>query len=204
MIGSPAPGDATPEAAPPSGPRLRRLRGVPDRLLHPIRRRAALAALAARQPPSRVLVVCTGNIFRSPFAAAVLHREAGSRRWAIVSAGLIGPGRPAPATALSAAKAHGVDLTAHRSGLVTGPMAQWAELIVVMERHQRREICQRFGRRPQDILLLGDLDPEGAERRAIEDPFDQPLEVCLRSYARIERCVKELVRATDPAARGRR
>jgi len=189
-------------AAPPS--RLRRLRGIPDRLLHRFRRRAALASLASRQPPSRVLVVCTGNIFRSPFAAAILQREGGSRRWDIVSGGLVGPGRPSPATALAAAKSLGIDLSVHRSELVTGPMAKWADLIVVMEAYQRREICQRFGRLPKDILMLGDVDPERIERRAIEDPYDQPLEVCRRSYARIERCVKVLVRATDPAARGRR
>src|SRR5256886_4153179 len=59
---------------------LRRLRQMPDRLLHPRRRRAALESLIARQPPARVLVVCNGNIFRSPFAAAVLRRVAGPRR----------------------------------------------------------------------------------------------------------------------------
>jgi len=208
MLDRSAHGDATHDAAsppPPSParPRLRRLRGVPDRLLHRIRRRKALAALTARRPPSHVLVVCTGNIFRSPFAAAVLRRDGGSRRWEIVSGGLTGPGRPSPATALAAAKSLGVDLSAHRSDLVTGPMAQWADLIVVMEEQQRREIGERFGRPPGDILLLGDLDPERAERRAIEDPFDQPLEVCRRSYERIERCVKEFVRATDPAARAK-
>src|SRR5438093_6290426 len=74
---------------------LRRLRQMPDRLLHPRRRRAALESLIARQPPARVLVVCNGNIFRSPFAAAVLRRVAGPRGVQVESARFLGPGRPA-------------------------------------------------------------------------------------------------------------
>src|SRR5436190_1524782 len=58
---------------------LRRLRQMPDRLLHPRRRLAALASLNARRPPARVLVVCNGNIFRIPFAAVVLRRVIGPR-----------------------------------------------------------------------------------------------------------------------------
>ncbi len=54
---------------------LERLRRVAARLRHNSRRKAALAALAARRPPACVLVLCSGNIFRSPFAAAVLRRE---------------------------------------------------------------------------------------------------------------------------------
>ena len=210
MLDRAAPSDATYDApatkARPSLVReqLRRLRGIPDRLLHPRRRRAALAALLSRRPPSRLLVICTGNIFRSPFAAAALRREGKGRRWEIISGGLIGPGRPSPATAVVAATTLGVDLLAHRSDVVTGPMVLWADLIVVMEAHQRQTLWQRYGRLSCEILLLGDLDPERADRRAIEDPFDRPLEVCRRSYERIARCVKVLARATDPAARARR
>src|SRR5207302_2659388 len=54
---------------------LSRISRVPDRLLHNGRRRAALAALAgAERAPTSVLVICNGNIFRSPFAAAMLRR----------------------------------------------------------------------------------------------------------------------------------
>src|SRR5437879_12439096 len=54
---------------------LSRISRVPDRLLHNGRRRAAVARLAgAERAPASVLVICNGNIFRSPFAAAVLRR----------------------------------------------------------------------------------------------------------------------------------
>src|SRR5205807_3807780 len=53
---------------------LSRISRVPDRLLHNGRRRAAWAALAsAERVPISVRVVCNGDIFRSPVAAAVLR-----------------------------------------------------------------------------------------------------------------------------------
>ena len=177
---------------------LERLRRMPDRLLHRSRRRAALGALRARRPPACVLVLCNGNIFRSPFAAAVLQREltvrgAGSMR--VESAGFAGHGRPSPPHAVAAAARHGIDLAGHTSQLLVAPVARAADLIVVMEELQRRTICERFGRVARDVLLLGDLDPMPVTSRAIEDPVEQGPAVCERAYARIERCVGELARA---------
>jgi len=171
---------------------------MPDRLLHRSRRRAALGALRARRPPACVLVLCNGNIFRSPFAAAVLQRElnlrgAGSMR--VASAGFAAHGRPSPPHAIAAAARHGIDLAGHTSQLVVAPVARAADLIVVMEELQRRSFCERFGRATRDVLLLGDLDPMPVMSRAIEDPVEQDPEVCERVYARIERCVGELGRA---------
>ncbi len=85
---------------------LSRISRVPDRLLHNGRRRAALAALAsAERVPISVLVICNGNIFRSPFAAAVLRRALelrGLGRVRVDSAGFAGPGRATPAGAVAA------------------------------------------------------------------------------------------------------
>jgi protein-tyrosine-phosphatase len=180
---------------------LLRLRRTPDRALHRLRRRRVLEALRRRAPaphrPARVLVVCYGNICRSPFAAAVLSRAlsgmpGGAR---VESAGLFAPGRPAPHHALTVAARRGLDLSPHRSRVLTEDLARSADLIVVMDTMQRREICERFGRSPRDVIVLGDLDPEPIETRRIDDPVDQGLEVFEASYARIERCAGELARA---------
>src|SRR5688572_33037024 len=100
---------------------LLRLRRTPDRALHPLRRRRVLEALRRRAPvphtPAVVLVVCYGNICRSPFAAAVLARALGGMRGGarVESAGLIGPppSRPAPPHAVTVAARRGVDLAPH-------------------------------------------------------------------------------------------
>ena len=169
------------------------LRRAPERVLHRWRRRRALAALRRRPRPARLLVICHGNICRSPFAAALLARALPGVR--VESAGFIGPGRAPPREAVAAAARYRVDLSAHRSQLVTADSTRAAELIVVMDAAQRREVCGRFGRAPGDVLVLGDLDPLPIDARAIRDPVNQPLVAFEESYARIERCVLELQRA---------
>lgn len=176
---------------------LKRLAQVPHRLLQRSRRRAALAALAARRPPTYVLVICNGNVFRSPFAAALLRRElerSGHTTVRVDSAGFAAHGRRPPPHAIAAAARRGVDLGGHSSQIVIADLARTADLIIVMEEAQRRVVCDRFGRAPRDVLLLGDLDPAPVRSRAIEDPVEQGPDVCDRAYARIERCIAEFVR----------
>jgi protein-tyrosine-phosphatase len=174
-------------------PFLSRLRGAPDRLLHALHRRRALAALRRRPAPAAVLVVCHGNICRSPFAAARLASWLAPAGVRVGSAGFIRPNRACPPEAVTAAARRGVDLAAHRSHLLTADTARRADLIVVMDPAQGRAIRDCFGRPLRDILVLGDVDPAPLAARTIQDPVDQSLEVFDRSYARIERCVAELV-----------
>lgn len=173
----------------------RHLRHAPDRLMHPVRRRAARRALRGRRPPSTVLVVCHGNICRSPFAAGLLAQALGPAGVLVASAGFTGPGRAAPAEACIAALRRGVDLSAHRAQLVTPVLVRGAELVVVMDPGQARAMRERFGRGPLDVIVLGDLDPEPIVTRAIHDPVNQPLEAFEESYERIERCARALVEA---------
>ncbi len=179
---------------------LRRLRRLPDQLLHAARRRAARGALAARLPLRSVLVVCNGNIFRSPFAAAVLRRVLGQGGVTVESAGLIGPGRPSPADAVAAAARRGIDLRGHRSQLLMPDLVRAVDVILVMDTAQRRIICERFGRPPQDVLLLGDFDPAPIESRAIKDPWEQGPDVCEVVYGRIEDCMGSFARTLRSAA----
>lgn len=177
---------------------LKRLRRVPDQLLHASRRRTALAGLTTRRPPARVLVICSGNLYRSPFAAALLQRELarhGRGEVVVESAGFAGPGRRSPPHAVAVAASWGVDLTGHASQLAFADVVRAADLIVAMEELHRRTIRERFGRAARDVLLLGDLDPEPVTSRAIEDPVHQGPEVCGHVFARIERCIARLAKA---------
>ncbi len=168
---------------------------TPARLLHPWRRRKALEALRRRPPPAAILVVCHGNICRSPFAAALLARDLAPAGVRVDSAGFTGPNRPCPPEALTTAARRGVDLSSHRSRLLTADAAHAADLVVVMEPAQGRSVCDRFGRLPHDIAVLGDLDTERIAARTVLDPVNQGAEVFEQAYACIERCVAQLVRA---------
>ena len=179
----------------------RGLRHTPDRLLHPLRRRAVLRGLRARPTPRTMLVVCHGNICRSPFAAWLLARTLAPAGVLVASAGFVGPGRTTPAEGVIAAARRGIDLSSHRSQLLTPVLAAEAHLIIVMDARQHRMVCERFGRAPGDVILLGDVDPQPIATRAIHDPVDQPLEAFEQSYARVERCVGVFISALRLPAR---
>jgi len=164
-------------------------------VLHPVRRQRVLDALRRRPRLASLLVVCHGNVCRSPFAAAMLRPGLSRKQVHVDSAGFVAPGRPSPPEAVTAAARYGVDLSTHRSELLTADRARSADLILVMDPTQRRAICNRFGRAEREVLVLGDSDPEPIDARTIRDPVNQPLAVFEETYARIERCVRELARA---------
>jgi protein-tyrosine phosphatase len=82
------------------------------------------------------LVVCTGNIARSPMAEALLRarleeRHAGAR---VHSAGTLAWDGPATDPAIRTLAARGLDLSQHRSRPVTDALVADADLILAMTR----------------------------------------------------------------------
>jgi protein-tyrosine-phosphatase len=167
---------------------LTAMRRAPDRLLHARRRAAAISSVRKRGWPNTVLVVCHGNICRSPYAAAILHRELAPVGVNIESAGFIGPGRASPLAARREAAEHGLDLEAHRSRVLNPDLVGRASLVITMDTRQASAVAELYGKLPRDIFVLGDFDPASGETRTIQDPIDQPAEVYRRVYTRIDRC----------------
>ena len=96
----------------------------------------------------RILVVCTGNICRSPIGEFLLRDtlvKAG-RKPEVRSAG-VGAlvDHPADENAIAIMAERGVDLGSHRAQQATVALCRWAELVLVMESHHRE--------------ALGDIDP---------------------------------------------
>jgi protein-tyrosine-phosphatase len=183
--------------------RLLTIRSLRDRGLHPLRRRAALARLRGAARPKSVLVLCFGNICRSPYAAerlrGMLHPSLGEVR--VVSAGFHLSGRPPPEEALAVAAERGIGIAAHRSRLVSHDLLRESELVILMTAQHVGLLKRQFGRRT-GVLLLGDLDPFSIHSRAIHDPYEQSGEVFREVYSRIDRCVEELVSALAVLGRG--
>ncbi len=175
----------------------RRAQRALERLLHPLRRRLARERLARGPAPSSVLVICLGNICRSPYAAARLRRSFGDRGTGtpgVESAGFLMLGRPVPEVGQQVAARRGIDLSAHRSQILTAAVARAADVIVVMDGEQERAV-RAMGAAPSNVVVLGDLDPAPIETRAVRDPIGQAADVFEESYARIDRCVAALVTA---------
>jgi low molecular weight protein-tyrosine phosphatase len=168
---------------------LRRIHRSGQGVLHPWRHGQARQMVAACRGTGSILIVCHGNICRSPFAGAVLQRQLAADGVIVESAGFLGPGRGSPANAIEAARIRGYDLTWHRSRLITPTTLARVALVVVMDATQRAKIVHDFGFPRERVLVLGDLEPGPFSGRAIPDPWDRPLEEFVEVYARIERCV---------------
>ena len=174
-----------------AGAAFRMSRDTVDRALHHRRRHQAIARLV-RLTPRSVLMVCFGNICRSPYAAVALAKALVERDTVVDSAGFIGPNRPSPREAQAAAAELGIDLAPHCSKLLTPELLRAHDLIVVMEPSQRRTLVAEHGVPAEHVLVLGDLDVEPISCRAIPDPYGGTQEVFSRCYRRIQRCVDSL------------
>jgi len=103
-----------------------------------------------------VLVVCTANRCRSVMAAALLARRleaAGVAGW-VHSAGLLGEGRPALPEAVSAMAGYGLDVSRHRSRLMTAGELGAASLVLAMGReHVRHAVVTEPAAWPRAFTL---------------------------------------------------
>jgi protein-tyrosine-phosphatase len=186
---------------PELGRMVRTARSVADRVLHPFKRYAAVTRIRRIGVPSDLVVLCYGNICRSPYAAVKLTRafEISGASTVVRQGGFFGPDRPSTDMARAAAMERGVDLNGHRSRLVTAEEARGAGLVVVMESRHAVRVMRQFRVSPDRVLVLGDLDPESPPTRSILDPYGQSREVFAATYARIDRCVSELARVLRTA-----
>ncbi len=175
-----------------------------ERSLHPRRRAHAFRVLRALPPARSVLVVCRGNICRSPFGAQYLERllRDASPALRVVSGGFLGPGRRPPPDAMRAAMELGVDLSWHLSRTLDAHMMRNADVVLVMEPVQARVLARGYPDRRSHILHLGDFDPAPIDRRAIEDPYSKDLEAFRACYRRIARCLDGVLSGLQPGSTG--
>jgi protein-tyrosine-phosphatase len=149
-------------------------------LKNPPLRRAAEGIRRARS----VAFVCYGNICRSPFAAAVVRRL---RPDLVVSSFGYYPKeeRESPADAEDAARRMGVDLSGHRSRLMTQANVDAADVILVFDRKDHDNLLERFSGLEGKLHYWGALDVAGPLE--IADPYGSPAEEFVKCYERIRR-----------------
>lgn len=146
----------------------------------------------------RILIVCTGNICRSPMAEFLLRQRLsqGGGKAEVRSAG-IGAlvNHPVDAIVFSLMQAKGLDLTPHRGQQVTQNLTRWAELILVMEPHHKEAVVDMDPTARGKTFLLGHWT--GQE---IPDPYRQENEVYAQSLELIEASIDPWLKKLGLAA----
>lgn len=116
-----------------------------------------------------ILVLCTGNICRSPTGEYLLRNALGEG-YTVMSAGLNAVVDSGPdAMAVKVALDHGLDISLHKARQVNMDMLKWADLVLVMEANQKVELLRKYPWLDGKVFRYGavvDVD--------IPDPYRRP------------------------------
>ena len=137
-----------------------------------------------------ILIVCIGNICRSPIAQALFAERLANRSVVVHSAGL-GALVNAPADPISQELllAHNIDISSHRARQITSEIAYASDLILTMSTEQQQQVESKFPSlrgRVHRIGKWGEFD--------VPDPFKRPKEIFEQAFHLIEQGVDEWYR----------
>jgi len=140
--------------------------------------------------PSKLLVVCTANVCRSPMAEVAMRHMIAARglRAEVSSAGVAAlPDRPAhPLSIETVARAGYGDLSAHRSRPLNAALLRQADFVLCMEHAHRDAIVARAPQAAGKVRLLGHwLETE------IADPVYGPAEEFTECLNLLNDCIDQ-------------
>ena len=138
-----------------------------------------------------ILVVCTGNLYRSPIAEAVL--QASLPDCEVRSAGLHAAlGTLAPAVLKDMFAAQGLSRPHWAPWQIGAADVARADLLLVMEAAQKRELEKRFPAASGKTFLYG-----ASAGGDIEDPHGGSVEMLRNCFEQIRSCVPGWVKRVD-------
>ena len=135
---------------------------------------------------SSILVVCTGNICRSPMGEYLFKQRWQKAGWKVASAG-VGAliGFPADDHAIAVMQEQGIDMSAHQAQQMSQALASAFDLILVMDKSHEEWINQRLPTSRGRVHQMSKWEAEDE----VPDPYRRGREAFDASYSQIDRCV---------------
>ncbi|NOY85605.1 MAG: ATP-grasp domain-containing protein [Nitrospirae bacterium] len=165
-------------------------------LSHPFNRNRYAKKIHRKvQTAKNVLFICKGNICRSPFAEQYA-RTVFPKDIQIRSCGYYPiQNRTSPEDALTAAKTFGIDLSEHRSTIVTKALLQQADVAFIFDEENKKIMTERFSFAGTKIYFLGALSSPGKDI-IIKDPYGGGLEGFKSNYQSVILALDRLFKDT--------
>ena len=140
-------------------------------------------------PSKTVLLVCYGNICRSPMAEGFLNKMLQNKNdkpveVQVLSAGLHAFGGSPTGEAIEVMRAEGIDISGYRSRQLTRELIEEADLILTMKKEYKDMIVSRYPEFKHKVFTLKEFAGE-TEDLDIADPYSEGM----RAY---EACAKEI------------
>ncbi|MDT4862641.1 Low molecular weight protein-tyrosine-phosphatase Etp [compost metagenome] len=131
----------------------------------------------------RILIVCVGNICRSPTAEHLLRQALHGTDVQVSSAGLGAlVDKPIESKALATLQQHGEQPHEHRARQLTSSLLRESDLVLVMEKRHLQGVTQIAPEARGKTFLLGKWQDD----REIPDPYRQSSAAFEHAYALIK------------------
>ena len=149
----------------------------------------------------KILVICTANICRSPFAEALLEqrlKDAGFDDFVVESAGTWAQlERPPARYSIRLAREMGLAIESHRARMVDEEMLAAADLVLTMTASHKEALQVEFRQHAPRIFLLSEM---AGSHFDVADPYGGPWEDYLEMQSDVVRLVDDGLRRIAAAA----
>lgn len=145
----------------------------------------------SKREGNNILVLCYGNIYRSPLAEYLLKKFCSSEAYNIMSAGFHKKeNRTCEPEYLQILEEYGYDLYEHRSKIVRPSDLKWADIILIMDRYNldmlKKMDCDCISK----TMWIGAF----SKRKSVEvkDPYDKGYDFTKDVIGDIELCINDI------------
>ncbi|WP_252109650.1 MULTISPECIES: low molecular weight protein-tyrosine-phosphatase [unclassified Halomonas] len=138
-----------------------------------------------------ILVVCVGNVCRSPVAEAMLRKRLPGRQFSSAGLGAL-VGSQIDANARALAEKDGLEMGDHQARQLTREMLDRADLILVMSDQQRLAVAELSSAALGKTMRLGQW-LENGRGKDIPDPYRKSAEIFQHVHQLMDQAVQAWV-----------